>query len=206
MTSADDLPAAAALFLDRDGVINVDHGYVSRPEDCTFVDGIFELGRAARDAGLAIVIVTNQAGIGRGLFGDADFRQFMEWVTRAFHDEGCEVSAVYYCPHHPVEGIGAYRRSCACRKPAPGMLLGAARDLSLDLSRSILVGDKSTDIEAGLAAGVPQLYLLSADEPAGPATRLARLRDLAVELGKRKRVVSSPPSPGRHTLIRCACA
>lgn len=191
---------AAALFLDRDGVVNVDHGYVSRPEDCTFVDGIFELGRAANGAGLALVIVTNQAGIGRGFYSETDFRLFMEWVAEAFADEGCQLSAVYYCPHHPVDGIGAYRGECPCRKPAPGMLLRAAKDLSLNVTRSVLVGDKSTDIEAGMAAGVPRLYLLSPDEPAGRATRLATLRDLAVDLGTREDAGWSPPS------VRGPCA
>ena len=205
MTSADDRPGPAALFLDRDGVVNVDLGYVSRPEDCTFVDGIFDLGRAARDAGLALVIITNQAGIGRGLYSEADFRLFMEWVAEAFTAEGCGLSAVYYCPHHPVDGIGAYRASCPCRKPAPGMLLRAASDMSLDVARSVLVGDRSTDVEAGHAAGVSQLYLLSRDEPAGPATRLTTLRDLAVDLAVHKGTTSSPPVDGNRALIRRAC-
>ena len=205
MASAEGRPDAAALFLDRDGVVNVDRGYVSRREDCTFVDGIFDLGRAARDVGLALVIVTNQAGIGRGLYSETDFRLFMEWLAGAFADEGCALSAVYYCPHHPTDGIGAYRSSCPCRKPAPGMLLRAAADMSLDVARSILVGDRSTDIEAGRAAGVPRLYLLSPDEPAGPATRLTTLHDLAIDLPKRERTWWNPPADARHPLVRRAC-
>lgn len=202
---ADDRSGAAALFLDRDGIVNVDLGYVSRPEDCTFVDGIFALGCAARDAGLALVIVTNQAGIGRGLYSEADFRLFMEWVADAFAGEGCPLTAVYYCPHHPVDGIGAYRASCPCRKPAPGMLRRAAADLSLDVARSVLVGDRSTDIEAGHAAGVSQLYLLSQDEPAGPATRLSTLRDLARDVASRAGTAWSPSADDRRTLVRRAC-
>jgi D-glycero-D-manno-heptose 1,7-bisphosphate phosphatase len=205
VAAADDVAGGAALFLDRDGVVNVDHGYVSRPEDCTFVDGIFDVGRAARHAGLALVVVTNQAGIGRGLYSEGDFRLFMEWVARAFTDEGCALSAVYYCPHHPVDGIGVYRAACPCRKPAPGMLLRAATDMKLDVGRSMLVGDRATDIDAGMAAGVSRLYLLSPDEPAGPATRLARLADLALELGMRDQDARERQPKGDDVLVRRAC-
>jgi D-glycero-D-manno-heptose 1,7-bisphosphate phosphatase len=145
---------AAALFLDRDGVINVDHGYVHRAQDFEFLPGIFELARAARTLGLRLVVVTNQAGIGRGLYGEADFERLTAWMRERFADEGASIDAVYHCPTHPTAGIGAYRVDSPRRKPNPGMILEARDALGLDLDASILLGDKPSDLEAGLAAGV----------------------------------------------------
>lgn len=145
---------AAALFLDRDGVINVDHGYVYRAQDFEFMPGIFELARTARALGLRLVVVTNQAGIGRGLYGEADFERLTAWMRERFADEGAPIDAVYHCPTHPTEGIGAYRVESPRRKPNPGMFLEARDALGLDLGASILLGDKPSDIDAGLAAGV----------------------------------------------------
>lgn len=144
----------AALFLDRDGVINVDHGYVHRAQDFEFLPGIFELARAARTLGLRLVVVTNQAGIGRGLYGEADFERLTAWMCERFADEGAPIDAVYHCPAHPTAGIGAYRVDSPRRKPNPGMILEARDALGLDLDASILLGDKPSDLEAGLAAGV----------------------------------------------------
>ena len=149
-----------ALFLDRDGVINVDHGYVHRPEQTEWVPGIFDLGRRALGAGLELVVITNQAGIARGYYDEAQFHGYMDWVREKFREEGCPLLAVYFCPHHPKEGVGALRVDCDCRKPAPGMILSAARELDVDLSNSWLVGDKAGDVEAGLAAGIGHNCLL----------------------------------------------
>lgn len=143
-----------ALFLDKDGVINVDHGYVSTPERTDFIGGIFELCRAATKHGYLNVVVTNQAGIARGYYTEQAFLEYMDWVRSEFRKHDTQIDAVYYCPHHPEHGIGEYLRDCDCRKPKPGMLLAAARDLDIDLAGSILVGDKASDIEAGEAAGV----------------------------------------------------
>jgi len=143
-----------ALFLDRDGVINVDHGYVCSPERTEFIDGIFDLCRAARQRGYLIVVVTNQAGIARGYYSEQDFHLYMDWMRSVFVEQGVPLDAVYYCPHHPTDGIGDYLRACDCRKPGPGMILAAQRDLGIDLKRSVLVGDKPSDLEAGYAAGV----------------------------------------------------
>ena len=153
-----------ALFLDRDGVINIDRGYVHLPGQCQFIDGIFDMVRAFADAGYLIVIATNQAGIGRGLYGEDDFQSFMAWMKARFRDEGIEIAAVYHCPDHPTAGIGPYRRENPWRKPGPGMILQAAKDLDLDLAASWLVGDKLSDMEAAKAAGVgmPVLYESSA--------------------------------------------
>jgi D-glycero-D-manno-heptose 1,7-bisphosphate phosphatase len=155
-----------ALFLDRDGVINVDYGYVHTPENCEFVDGIFELVRLANAADYRVVVVTNQAGIGRGYFTEAQFAVFMDWMRDAFVREGARLDRVYFCPHHPEAGLGAYRQACACRKPQPGMLNTAKRELDLDMASSLIVGDKLSDLEAGARAGVARGVLFAPGETA----------------------------------------
>lgn len=164
-----------ALFLDRDGVINVDRGYVHRIEDFEFIDGIFELCATARARGFRLVVVTNQAGIGRGYFSEAEFGRLTAWMLDQFSARGIVIDRVYFCPFHPSAGIGAYRRESNDRKPAPGMILKAQAALNLDLSRSILIGDKVSDIEAGRAAGVRHSLQLLADggEPMGKTGVLA---------------------------------
>jgi D-glycero-D-manno-heptose 1,7-bisphosphate phosphatase len=147
------------LFLDRDGIINVDHAYVFRQENFHFVDGIFELVAAAKEAGFLVVVVTNQTGIGRGYYSEADFHQLMDWVRGQFARRGGTIDGVYFCPHHPEYGLGQFRQHCACRKPGPGMFLQAAADLGIDMAASIMVGDKESDMRAGLAAGVGTLVL-----------------------------------------------
>lgn len=143
-----------ALFLDRDGVINVDHGYVHRPDQFEFVDGIFDLVRNACRRGYHVFIVTNQAGIGRGYYTEQDFHALMEWVCGEFRANGGQIDKVYFCPYHPEHGIGTYKRETSFRKPGPGMILAAAEEFGLDLAASVLIGDKESDIEAGVAAGV----------------------------------------------------
>lgn len=143
-----------ALFLDRDGVVNVDHGYVYRPDQTEWVPGIFELGRVATELGYVLVVITNQAGIARGYYGEAEFAAYTYWLHEQFKARGLDILATYHCPHHPSEGLGELRRDCECRKPKPGMILQAQRELDLDLAASALLGDKDSDLEAGLAAGV----------------------------------------------------
>jgi D-glycero-D-manno-heptose 1,7-bisphosphate phosphatase len=143
-----------ALFLDRDGVINADTRYVWRIEDFVFLPGIFQLCSTAQQVGLVPVVVTNQAGIGRGYYTEHDFRILTEWMLAEFRARGIGIAHVYHCPYHPTEGLGEYRRDSPDRKPNPGMILRAKADLDLDLSQSVLVGDKDSDIAAGHAAGV----------------------------------------------------
>ncbi|MXN77546.1 D-glycero-beta-D-manno-heptose 1,7-bisphosphate 7-phosphatase [Burkholderia sp. 4701] len=172
-----------ALFLDRDGVINVDTGYAHCPEQIRFVDGIFELAATATRSGYKIFIITNQAGIGRGYYTEQEFLDLMHWIGERFAETGGAIEHTYFCPHHPEHGVGAYLQSCECRKPAPGMLLQAARDYDIDLARSIFVGDKQSDMEAGRQAGVGTLLYVG-DEPdyqpgiklASPADAIAYLR------------------------------
>jgi D-glycero-D-manno-heptose 1,7-bisphosphate phosphatase len=149
-----------ALFLDRDGVINEERCYVHSPEAFEFQEGIFDLCRAAQRLGYLLIVVTNQAGIARGYYSEDDFLRLTEWMTRQFAEQGIHLSRVYYCPYHPLHGLGDYRRDSPDRKPNPGMLLRAQADFDLDLRSSILIGDKMSDIEAGNAAGIGTTVLL----------------------------------------------
>ena len=143
-----------AVFLDRDGVINRESNYVHRIEDFHFIEGVFDACREMQRSGYRLVVITNQAGIARGYYSEDDYRVLTDWMLEQFCTQGITITGVYYCPHHPVHGLGEYRRACDCRKPAPGMITRAAREHDLDLARSALVGDKLSDIGAGRAAGV----------------------------------------------------
>lgn len=176
-----------ALLLDKDGVINVDLGYVCTPERTTFMDGVFEVCRSATRLGFLNVVVTNQAGIARGYYTERDFLTYMDWVRNQFRERGAQIDAVYYCPHHPVHGLGEYLRDCDCRKPKPGMILAAARELTLDLPGSVLLGDSGSDMAAGQAAGVGTCLMLPPRGDAFPSM----LDDAAV-----RRVVECLMQPG----------
>jgi D-glycero-D-manno-heptose 1,7-bisphosphate phosphatase len=160
-----------ALFLDRDGVINVDHGYVHKPEQVSFIPGIFELVAQARATGHAVVVVTNQAGIGRGYYTEDDFHAFTAWMLEQFAARGAPIDRVYFCPDHPEHGVGPYKRDTPMRKPGPGMLLQAAAELQLDLPRSLLLGDTESDVMAGIHAGVGRTLRFHADDGPAPETR-----------------------------------
>lgn len=149
-----------ALFLDRDGIINEDRGYVYRIEDFVFTEGVFDVLRYAQARGYRLVVITNQAGIGRGYYTEEDFQRLTTWMLSQLKEEGILIDKVYYCPFHPTRGIGKYRKESECRKPAPGMIMQAAEELDLDVSRSVLVGDKESDIEAGRRANVKTTVLL----------------------------------------------
>jgi len=153
-----------ALFLDRDGVINHETDYLYRPADVRWVPGIFPLCRTAQSLGYKLVVVTNQSGIARGLYTEADFHTLMDWMRAEFLAQNVTLDAVYFCPYHPEHGVGPYKREHPDRKPAPGMLLRAARDLSLDLAHSVLVGDRCSDVAAANAAGVAHAFLLRGTE------------------------------------------
>lgn len=168
-----------ALFLDRDGVINHETHYLYRKEEVLWVDGIFSLVRTAREHGFVIVVVTNQAGIGRGFYTEDDFHALMAWMQQAFVAQGGALDAVYFSPYHPEKGIGEYRRDHPDRKPNPGMLLRAAADLGLDLKRSILVGDRSSDIAAANAAGLEKAFLLAGTESTSSAETHEFVRSLS---------------------------
>jgi D-glycero-D-manno-heptose 1,7-bisphosphate phosphatase len=143
-----------ALFLDRDGVVNVEKNYVHRIEDFEFVDGIFDLCATARDLGFRLFVITNQAGIARGYYSESDYERLTDWMLERFAERDIAIDRVYHCPFHPTAGIGEYRRESFDRKPNPGMILKARDEFRLDLGQSVLVGDKDSDVEAGTAAGV----------------------------------------------------
>ena len=154
-------PKRPALLLDRDGVINVDRGFVSRRADFAWQPGIFEVARTAVDLGMALVVVTNQSGIGRGYYSEEDFRALTAFMCERFVAEGAPIAAVYHCPFHP-EAIEPRHRAAdhPWRKPRPGMILAARDELGLDLARSVLLGDRAVDLQAGAAAGVGALALI----------------------------------------------
>ena len=155
-----------ALFLDRDGVVNHEVGYLHRAADLAFIDGIFSLCRTAQSLGYRLVIVTNQAGIARGLYTTADFENLMDLIRDRFELEQIRLDAVYHCPYHPEGIVAPYNCDHPDRKPSPGMILRAAGDLALDLPRSILIGDRCSDIAAANAAHLRQAFLLAGTEPA----------------------------------------
>ena len=152
-----------ALFLDRDGVINIDHGYVHTTDKFEFIEGIFDLVKAANIRGYLVVVVTNQAGIGRGYYNEEQFHFLTNWMKNMFLENGAKIDAVYFSPYHPIHGISHYRRVTDCRKPNPGMLIKAENELNIDMNSSILVGDNLTDMEAGKRAGVALNFLYNAD-------------------------------------------
>ena len=171
-----------ALFLDRDGVVNHEVGYLYLPTQVSFVDGIFPLCRTAQSLGYRLVIVTNQSGIARGLYATAQFEDLMAWMRQEFTREGAPLDAVYHCPYHPEHGIGEFKREHEDRKPSPGMLLRAARDHGLDLSRSLLIGDRCSDIAAANSSHLRQAFLLAGTEPApcpGPHLPIQSLAEAA---------------------------
>jgi D-glycero-D-manno-heptose 1,7-bisphosphate phosphatase len=144
-----------ALFLDRDGIINVDKNYAFKISDIDFLPDIFDLVAIAQSQHFIIVVITNQSGIGRGLYSIEDFQIVTDWIAGQFASKGLEISATYYCPHHPTEGKVPYRKVCECRKPKPGLILRASLDLDIEISSSIFVGDNDSDIEAAFEAGIP---------------------------------------------------
>lgn len=168
----------SALFLDRDGVVNVDHAYVHKPENFEFIDGIFELVTAANKAGYLVVIVTNQAGIGRGYYSEADFHALTRWMHDQFSLRGAKIDAVYFCPYHPEYGVGLYKRETDCRKPGAGMLLQAASDYGIDLNASLMIGDKITDMQAGKRAGVGTLLYFGKENGNLLGTRVSHLSEV----------------------------
>ena len=143
----------AAVFLDRDGTINEEVGYLDRIEKLRLIPGAAEAIRLINESGMKTIVVTNQSGVARKIFDEASVDEVHTRLRDMLRAEGAFLDGVYYCPHHPTEGRGDYLRTCDCRKPAPGLLLRAAEELRLDLARSYMVGDTLKDIEAGTRAG-----------------------------------------------------
>lgn len=143
-----------ALFLDRDGVINQEVNYLSKIEEFRFIDGVFETCYEFQKQGFYIFVITNQAGIARGYYNEEEYYTLSNWMLKQFLKRDIRIHKIYHCPHHPEGIVKKYAIECDCRKPNPGMIKQACTEFTVDLSRSILVGDKLTDILAGKAAGV----------------------------------------------------
>lgn len=147
-----------ALFLDRDGVVNVEKNYLHKIEEFELVEGIVEVCRAYQDSGCLIIIVTNQSGISRGYYSEEDFTILSQWMIEHFKTLGITITHIYHCPHHEsIDGV------CECRKPEPGMFLEAKKEYDLDMANSVMIGDNERDIEAAIRAGVGMNILFSSE-------------------------------------------
>ena len=160
-------PSRKAAFLDRDGVINFDKAYVGQWEDFEFVPGAIEGMQLLQAAGYALVVVTNQSGLARGYYTEEQYQFLTRKMLEELSQQGIKVAGVYHCPHHPKGIMPDLSVACNCRKPAPGLLLQAARELNLSMKDSFLIGDKASDIQAARAAGVFKAYAVSSDNPKG---------------------------------------
>jgi D-glycero-D-manno-heptose 1,7-bisphosphate phosphatase len=143
----------AAVFLDRDGTINEEVGYLDHLDKLQMIPGAAEAIRMINDSGMKTVVVTNQSGIGRGFFSESFVGEVHTRLQKILKGKGAFIDAFYFCPHHPTEGKGAYLTACDCRKPKPGLLLRAADDMDIDLGQSYMVGDMPRDVETARRVG-----------------------------------------------------
>lgn len=154
-----------AVFLDRDGTINVEKDYLVRPEEFEFIPGVPEAIARLNHAGFLVIVVTNQSGVARGYFDVAAVHRLHAHLQRQLSAFGASIDSFYLCPHHPEQGVGEFKVDCDCRKGNPGMLLQAAVDHAIDLANSYMVGDKLADVEAGNRAGCRPILVLTGYGP-----------------------------------------
>jgi len=150
-----------AVFLDRDGTIVEDVGYMNNPRQIQFIPGSIDAIKKLNEAGYKVVVITNQAGIARGLITEDMLQTIDKTLHKWILNGGAHLDGIYYCPHHPEHGVHPYKQDCECRKPHPGLIKRAHRDLDIDLSQSFMVGDKATDIQAGRRAGTKTILVES---------------------------------------------
>ena len=150
-----------AVFIDRDGTLTEEVGYVNHPSRLRLLPRSAEAIRRLNGAGVAAVVVTNQAGIARGYFSDEVLRATNDALVAQLEDAGAHLEGIYVCPHHPTEGVPPYRAACDCRKPAPGLLQRAAAELDLDLAASTMVGDKASDLVPARSVGAAAVLVLT---------------------------------------------
>ena len=170
-----------AVFLDRDGTVNVEVHYLSRPEQLELLATVAETIAKLNALDVAVVVVTNQAGIARGYFPEHRLIEIHQQLDRLLAQQHAKIDGIYYCPHHPTEGLGKLRSVCDCRKPSPGMLIRAAQDLQLDLTRSLMVGDRESDLQAGASAGCQTALVRTGyGNETSAAINLPRVRGIGV--------------------------
>ena len=162
-----DIAGKPALFLDRDGIINFDSGFVSKIKEFKFLDGIFDLCNYFASLNYRIIIITNQSGIGRGLFSLDDFLLLNNWMLKEFENNGCKIDLVLTSALNPDNQL-ASRRELSFRKPAPGMIFAAQEIFNIDLTKSLLIGDRDSDIQAGKSAGLSHLFLVNSKQETIP--------------------------------------
>jgi D-glycero-D-manno-heptose 1,7-bisphosphate phosphatase len=160
-----------AVFLDRDGTLNYDTGYVYRIADFRWLPGAVDAIRALNARGYYVFVVTNQSGVARGLYDEAAIRDLHEWMKGELRAGGARIDDIRYCPHHPEGSVAAYRTACSCRKPAPGMLLDLMKAWPVIREGSIMIGDRDSDAETGKAAGVASAVVA----PGGLESFIARM-------------------------------
>jgi D-glycero-D-manno-heptose 1,7-bisphosphate phosphatase len=171
-----------AVFMDRDGTINEEVGYLSKPEQLRLYPEAVEAIGILNRAGIPVVVITNQSGIARGYFDEAFVNGLHARINEILGASGARIDRFYFCPHHPTEGIGPYLKTCTCRKPEPGMLLAAARELGLDLPRSYMIGDMPKDIEAAVNAGAKGILVRTGyGKKAADSTGAAYVADHVLE-------------------------
>ncbi len=176
-----------AIFLDRDGTLIHEKNYTKDPADIEFVAGVFPLLRQARAQGWQLVVITNQAGVAQGLMTEAEVRYFNAIMCVQLRAQDVILDGIYFCPHHPSKGFAPYVTDCHCRKPKPGMLLQAARELGIDLKKSWMIGDRRADIEAGWNAGCRSILVKTGygAETAGNLSSWSRLPEqICVDLAE----------------------
>ena len=170
-----------AVFLDRDGTVNVEVHYLSQPEQLELLPTVAETIASLNANDIAVVVITNQAGIARGYFPEARLGPIHERLRQLLAEHGATVDGIYYCPHHPTAGLGKYHTNCDCRKPMPGMLNTAAKELSLDLSQSLMIGDRESDLEAGAKAGCQSALVRTGyGEVTSAAINLSKVRGIGI--------------------------
>ena len=147
------------VFLDRDGTINEEVEYLHKPSDLVIFPGVSAALKRLKEQGFRLVVVTNQAGVARGYYSESDVEQLHEYMNRLLSKDGAEIDRFFYCPHHPVHGIGDYKQSCHCRKPDIGMFQMAEKYFKVDKSHSYMIGDKLLDTEAGRRYGVNSILV-----------------------------------------------
>ena len=170
-----------AVFLDRDGTLIEEVNYLSAPEQVKLIPGAADAVRRLNTAGVLVVVVTNQAGVARGYFSESRVGKVHAHLSALLAEHSAHIDAYFHCPHHPTEGVGAYRVACECRKPKPGLLLTAARELNIDLAQSWMIGDKLCDAEAGAAAGCRTILVRTGHGSALPAD-VDAVQDLAAAI------------------------